>query len=65
MSWQDSFAKIRSFATICPSMNMGQTRVAEIGREIGFYCFIFCETWAPSWFKPTATNPARFERLWR
>jgi hypothetical protein len=46
-------------------MNMSQTPVAEIGREIGFYSFIFCETWVPSWLKPTATNPARFERLWR
>jgi hypothetical protein len=24
-------------------MNMAQTRVAEIGRKIGFHCYIFCE----------------------
>jgi hypothetical protein len=25
----------------------------------------FCESWATSWLKPTATNPSRFKRLWR
>jgi hypothetical protein len=30
-------------------MNMGQTRVAAIGRKIGFYCYIFGENFQEIW----------------
>jgi hypothetical protein len=36
-------AKITSIATILSSPDIGQTRVAEVGLESGFYRYMFCE----------------------
>jgi len=37
------FAKLVGFAMNLAPQHIGQTRVAEVGLEIGPYCYMFCD----------------------